>query len=204
MKPSLIGAVSAVSLALAASTYAQNLPRAYVQGVAGPTFGTEASTVFAGGVGIRVGRSFQITGEIGRMQNVLPKSVQGEADALAAELQAETGSSVSVKTRARALYGTGGVRWLAPSRGPVHPYLGLTAGVAHVRPRVSATVDGVSLGVDVSDESMTKPLVGLGGGVTVDMGTRVAVELGYQYNRIFTPEPAIDTSRVVAAFLLRF
>jgi opacity protein-like surface antigen len=200
----LIGVVSAVSLAIAASTSAQTVSRAYVQAVAGPTFGTEASTVFAGGVGLRVGRSFQITGEIGRMQNVLPQSVQGEADALAAELQAETGSSVSVKARARALYGAGGVRWLVPARGQVHPYLGLTAGLAHVMPRVSATVDGVSLGVDVSDESMTKPLVGVGGGVTVDMGSRVAVELGYHYNRIFTQDPAINTSRIVGAFLLRF
>jgi hypothetical protein len=32
----------------------------------------------------------------------------------------------------------------------------------------------------------------------------VAVELGYHYNRIFTQDPAIKTSRVVGAFLLRF
>ncbi len=204
MKRSLTGAVALASLALAVSTSAQTVPRAYVQGLAGPTFGSEPSTVFAGGVGIGVGRSFQITGEVGRMQNVLPKSVQREADALAAELQLDTGSSVSVNARARALYLAGGVRWLVPARGLVHPYFGLTGGLAHVRPRVSATVDGVSLDVDVSDESMTKPLVGVGGGVTIDVGRGVAVELGYHFDRIFTPDPAINTSRVVGAFLLRF
>lgn len=204
MKPSLMAAVSVVSLSFAVSASAQTTPRAYVQGMAGPTFGTEASTVFAGGAGVRVGRSFEITGEVGRMQNVMPRSVQRQADTMAAELQAETGSSVSVKTRARAVYGTGAVRWLVPSRGAAHPYVGVTAGVAHVTPRASATVDGVSVGLDVGDESVTKPLVGVGGGVRVDMGSRVAMDLGYQYNRIFTREPAINTSRLIAGFLLKF
>lgn len=204
MKRLLMCAACVASIAYADPASAQDAPRAYVQGSAGPSFGTEASSVIAGGGGFRVGRSFEITGEVGRMRNVLPKSVQAEADLLADEMRAETGSAVSVNALARALYATGGVRWLIPSQGRVHPHVGISAGVARVTPRVRATVDGVTLAVDSSDESMTEPLMGLSGGVTVDAGRRLAIELGYHYNRIFTQDPVINTSRVMAAFLVKF
>jgi len=204
MKRLLIGTGWVASLALAVPAFAQVAPRVHVQGSAGPSFGTESSSVFAGGAGMRVGRWFQITGEVGRMRNVLPKPVKAVADALANELRAETGSAVSVNARASAMYATGGVRWLVPSRGAVHPYLGVTAGLARVTPHVNVAVEGVSLGSGGSDESMTEPLVGVGGGVTLDANSRLAFELGYHYNRIFTPDPAIETSRVMGALLVRF
>jgi hypothetical protein len=203
MKAFLVGAGCAMAIGMAVSASAQTAPRAYVQGAAGPSFGTESSSVFAGGIGMALGRSFQITAEIGQMRNVLPKALQSEANALADELRADTGSIVTVDARARAIYATGGLRWLVPSHGAVHPFLGLTAGIARVTPRALATVDGISVGIE-ADSTLTKPLVGGGGGFTVDVGQRLAVELGYHYNRIFTDSPSINTSRIMGAFLVKF
>jgi opacity protein-like surface antigen len=203
MSALFIGAGCVASLALAIPALAQTAPRGYVQGTAGMSFVTETSAVFAGGGGVRVG-SFEITGEVGHMRNVLPKSVQTEANALADELQTQTGFAVSVDARATALYATGGLRWVAPTSGRAHPYLGVSAGMAHVTPHVRATVEGVSAGEFGTDQSVTKPLLGVGGGMTVDVGRRLGVDLGYQYNRIFTPDPAVNTSRIAAAFLVRF
>lgn len=204
MKTLLVGAGCVASIALAVPALAQTAPRVFVQGTAGPSFGTESSSVFAGGAGMSVGRRFQLTGEVGRMRNVLPRSLQTEADSFADELSARTGSAVSVNASAAATYATGGLRWVAPSRGPVHPYLGVTAGLARVTPRLRTTVDGVSLGVGGGSESMTEPLVGVGGGVTIDAGSRFALELGYHYNRIFTQDPVINTSRLMGGFVVRF
>ena len=78
MKRLLMCAACVASIAYADPASAQDAPRAYIQGSAGPSFGTEASSVIAGGGGFRVGRSFEITGEVGRMRNVLPKSVHRE------------------------------------------------------------------------------------------------------------------------------
>jgi opacity protein-like surface antigen len=204
MKRFLIGVGCASFLALTGPAFAQTAPRAYVQGTVGPSFGTVASVVFAGGLGVRVGRGIHVTGEAGRMLNALPKSVQAEADALAEEMQTATGSAVSISARAPAVYATGGLRWSVPSQGVLHPYLGVSAGVARVTPRVRATVDGVSLETDGRDESMTEPLIGVCGGLTMDVGRRLAVDVGYHYNRVFTSEPVINTSRIVIGLLARF
>src|SRR5687767_34687 len=59
--------------------------RGFVRGLGGVTFGTaETSTIFGGGGGVNVGDGVQITGELGRIEDVLPEELRDELDSFSA------------------------------------------------------------------------------------------------------------------------
>jgi opacity protein-like surface antigen len=46
--------------------------------------------------------------------------------------------------------------------------------------------------------------VGLGAGIELLAARRLGLEVGYQYNRIFTRDPDVNTHRLVAGLNVKF
>jgi opacity protein-like surface antigen len=182
--------------------WAQN-ERGFVRGLGGVTFGTaETSTIFGGGGGVNLGGGVQITGEVGRIEDVLPKELRDELDVVSALISLELGVLISVDATAPATYGLGGVRYTSPV-GRVRPFAEAQAGFAHISLDLDAEIAGLDLSKELEDEadleSGNEFLLGLGGGVTIMFTDTVGIDVGYRYGRIFTDEPAINTNAVYAA-----
>ena len=171
-------AVAVLSLAAPVRTYAQTSLDAFG---ALPTdqlssFGDSGVPFdFGGRVGFEVLPGVHVTGEFGRLSNVMP-------DLIATGL-GFTGNNL----KASAFYGEGGVRLLASPRSAVSPYVEGSAGVAHLQFGVNglgsatdAIVRAALSFVDTSD-----PIVGGGGGVLLHGGP-LQIDLGYRYKRILT------------------
>ena len=171
-------AVAVLSLAAPVRTYAQTSLDAFG---ALPTnqlssFGDSGVPFdFGGRVGLEVLPGVHVTGEFGRLSNVMP-------DLIATGL-GFTGNNL----KASAFYGEGGVRLLASPRSAVSPYVEGSAGVAHLQFGVNglgsatdAIVRAALSFVDTSD-----PIVGGGGGVLLHGGP-LQIDLGYRYKRILT------------------
>jgi opacity protein-like surface antigen len=189
--------------------------RGFVQGMAGLTFGTETSTVFGGGFGVNVAPSFQITGELGYMRNILPKFIQDDANEAARGIEElillifRERVDVRVDAKAPAFYGMAGGRFIAPT-GRVRPFVGASAGFAHVSPEVRLELDDEDVTEDAIDEgfldrpeSVSKFLMTAGGGVTINAGRAVAIDIGYTWMRIFATQ-GINVNRAYAAVGYRF
>ena len=181
--------------------------RGFVRGLAGVTFGTaETSSIFGGGGGVNIGPNLQITGEVGRISDVLPSEIQDQLNLLSTLFFVETGLPVNMDVTAPAFYGLGGVRFNIPMAGRVRPFVEGQVGVANISFDIDANVAGIDISREVEDEadlkSQTEFLLALGGGVNVPFTDSLGLDLGYRYGRIFTDDPAINTSAVYIA--LRF
>jgi len=182
--------------------------KGFVRGLGGLTFGTETSSIIGGGVGFNVGRVVQITAEIGRMQNVMPKALQEEFDLVSDLLSTELGVPITLDARVPALYFSGGIRANVPTSSRVKPFVEVQAGVASI----SADFDAEVAGIDVSNEldneldleSESKFLFAIGGGISTALSQNTAVDIGYRYTRIATEDPAINASALYAAFRWMF
>lgn len=202
--------VVALALLFGAEAYAQEPGRGYLQGIGGLTFGTEPSQIFGGGLGLSLGRHVHAVFDVGRINDVVPASVRRDIDEGMRQLSAEEGVSASASLKVPATCWTGGIRILAPSAGRITPFVTLTAGVARLDPRLSLNIEGLQ--VSVSDQMAedagltagTEPLIGVGGGVEVAVARRLGVVLGYQFNRIFTVDPAVNTQRAFTGLTLKF
>jgi opacity protein-like surface antigen len=198
----LIAVSFAIGLVIASSASAQE--RGVVQGVAGMTFGTETGAIFGGGFGVNVAPSVQITGEFGRMQNILPKWMQDEADEGARLVEDvvfiffDERVDVDVDARASAFYGMGGARFVAPTAGLVRPFVGGSVGFAHVTPSIGLALEGDDITQEAIDdgflerfESLSKLMMAFDGGVSVRAGRAVSIDIGYRYTRIFADPRAV-------------
>lgn len=167
----IIPAAIALSIALPATSYAQN---SQLQGFGGLTFGdvTNSST-FGGGIAVPLSDNLQIIGEAGRMTNVAPSL-------LYSVLEDFTPYDVGVS----AWYGEGGVRFIGSSHRAIRPYAEATAGFA----RLKSGFEGFGSVDPFIDAALgffdsTEPLLGVGAGVIVQGGP-VFVDLGYRYKKI--------------------
>jgi hypothetical protein len=116
----------------------------------------------------------QITGEVGRLGNVLPL--------LPSELFSLTGLDV----RASAFYGEAGVRLLAAPSSRLTPYGEASAGLARLSfssPQFGA-LGNAATSIALSFAGRNAPVAGLGGGVLVRTGP-VVFDLGYRYKQLF-------------------
>lgn len=184
--------------------------RGYVQALGGVTFGTEPSQIFGGGAGLSVGRGISVVFEGGRMGDVVPKSVQRDVDNELRTFSAEFGVPISATIKSPATYFAIGFRFTAPTRGRIAPYAAFTVGSAKLAPELSFSVDGTPMRLadeDFVETGLTfdrQALIGVGGGVEISASRRLGVEFGYQYNRIFTKDPAINTHRAVTGVNVKF
>lgn len=177
----VLGAAIAISLACFApgAAWAQGTAARDV-GVIGGFGGMSidsASTAtphLGGTITVALTPNIHIVGEAGRLGNVLP-SLSDSIFSLAG-------------VRASALYGEGGVRFVATPRSAVSPYAEATAGVARIG--VSSdrlgTVGDLILPAAFSFMSRTGPVLGVGGGVLLRTGPMV-FDVGYRYKQLYPP-----------------
>lgn len=177
MRRMLVPVVTLLVCALPVVARAQSTNR-FVQGFGGITFGTSSvlgtsmSTTFGGTVTAGLTPNLQVIGEVGRMSDIKPPLL----DLL---------DLTRFDLRVSALYGAGGVRFIASPHSAVRPYAEATAGFA----RLSTGLSGFSGRTDVIVDTglaflnRTEPLLGAGGGVILQAGP-VAVDLGYRYKKI--------------------
>jgi opacity protein-like surface antigen len=137
------------------------------------TFGSALSPTFGGRVAADLTPNLQVIGEAGRLADIKSPLF----DLL---------DFTSVGVRVSALYGEGGVRFLAsPPGSAVRPYGEATAGFARLNADISG-IDGrasdiVNTAINVVNS--TRPLLGVGGGVLLQGGP-LTVDVGYRYKKI--------------------
>lgn len=188
----------------------------FVQGLGGATFGDETSSTVGGVVAFTVAPNVQVMAEIGRIQNVMPRSL--ESSLIDARQRTRdffflaTGQDLPVTLEAGvpALYGLFGVRGWLPTTKPVQPYVDLGVGFANVMPDVElrlsgrdVTRDALDFGILADPEDEIEPLVGLGGGVLIPLVNGLAADVGYRYQRVFTAE-GVNVNRVTLGLVYRF
>jgi opacity protein-like surface antigen len=191
---------------LAASTV-QAQDRGFVQGVGGLTFQSETSGFFGLEVGGNVTPDLQVFGQVGRMNNVLPRSLQQDLDDAAQVLTLLTGQRWEFDAKVPATYFGAGVKYLIPTGAPVRPYLTGTVGFANMK----ASIREIDLGeivddlvdegfLDEDDVSGTEFAYGFGGGVLVPLGSRLQLDAGYRFKKI----NEANVSRVFGGLGVRF
>lgn len=171
----------------------------FVQGFGGATFGTTTMDgLFGGGVGATLTPNVELVGEAGYMRDTIPSNGIASLAGLGSSL-------LGIGLRVPAFYADGGVRLLT-SGGPVRGYVEGTAGAARLRARLD--LPGNPFGIEniindaLGSVSVTKPLVGIGGGVVIQAG-RLFFDGGYRYKRIFT-SGGIDVNQIRGAIGVAF
>ena len=198
--------LAAAWLVLAATT-ASAQERGYVLGVGGFTFQSEVSGLFGGEFGVYVHPAVAVYGQIGRMINILPKSIQDDLDDAAQELTFLTGDRWEFDGKLPATYFGGGVRFIVPTQSAVRPYILGGIGVANLKASIKEIDFGEVLDdlidagyVDEDDVRGTRFAFEFGGGVAIPVGSRVQLDAGYRFMRVSD----VNVSRFVGGFGARF
>jgi len=197
---------TAIALLAATTSYAQPI-RGYVGGEGGfATAPDGTSGDVLGEAGVRIAPHLLVFGDVGQIHNLQPSSLQPQVDQTTL-LAASSGLSVAGTAHAPATYTLGGVRYEAPIRGRVSPYVFGGAGVAHIAPTAqftynSGTITGINpvAGDDVTAQlvsagDFTQPtatnafMTAIGGGVQTLVAPRVMVDVGYRFSRISADTP---------------
>jgi opacity protein-like surface antigen len=186
-------------------------PRGFVRAMSGLTFVTETSGMVSGGAAVNLTRRVAIVGEVGRLTNVLPKSLQDDLDDAAPLLEPQFGRPLRIDGGARAVYGLAGVRLTGRASGRATPFVEAMAGAARGTSVIHATTPGSDVSSSVEralgmPRSETHPMFTVGGGVSIAAGRRAAVEIGYRYARIQlgADDPKINTSALNGAIRVGF
>jgi hypothetical protein len=187
----------------AAVAHAQD--RGCVVGVGGLTFQSEVSGLFGAEFGAAVAPNVLVYGQVGRMINILPKSVQDDLDDAAQTLTLLTGDRWEFDGKVPATYFGGGVKFLFPTAAPVRPYVLGGVGLAHMK----ASITEVDLGevlddlvegfLDEDEVKGTEFAFEFGGGLSIPAG-RALLDVGYRFMRI----NEVNVSRFVGGFGVRF
>jgi opacity protein-like surface antigen len=136
------------------------------------TFGSAVSSTFGGRIAIGLTPNLQVIGEGGRLADIKSPVF---------DLLDFTDVGVHVS----ALYGEGGIRFIASPRSSVRPYGEATAGYA----RLNASLSGLGGRTDALVETAlnlldtTRPMLGVGTGVLFQGGP-LSVDIGYRYKKI--------------------
>jgi opacity protein-like surface antigen len=178
MRTLLLAIVCAGGLSFATDVCAEDRS-AFLQGFGGLRLGTVATTdtVLGGLVAKSVTPNLQVLGEVGRLSDVLPTTI----DPLLA--------FSPVGFRVSAWYGQAGIRLAANTRSGARPYVETSAGVARLQSNLGPL--GSSLADVIANSSLrlfdrTDPIATVGGGLAFESGPFIA-DIGYRYRRIFGP-----------------
>jgi len=196
----------AAALVLAASVVpaqAQSAPAGFVRGFGGVSFLTETGGVFGFSAGAHVTRSIDVFGDLGRITNMLPRKIQEDVDAAARQFGSFYGAPLTIDLQAPGLYGLGGVRFSHTTAQRFTVFVEAGAGAARGTSDITAVAGGINVSTQVTavlnlKESVTEPLMALGGGIGIPLGSRLTLDLGYRFMRIYTQDPRIDTATMTA------
>jgi hypothetical protein len=183
--------------------------RGYLEGAAGLTAITGGTTGNADGeVGIRVAPRVMLFGNIGRIRDAQPSSLQTSLNdaitALAANNLTATGTA-----RMPAWYSLGGARVeLGSNRSAIRPYVSGGLGFAHLTPSAhfmyesgttlsgnaatagdDITSDVITNGYFTTSATKTGLMLRMGGGVQVPLGKYLLGNVGYSVSRIASDTP---------------
>jgi len=212
---------TALALLSATTSYAQPI-RGYVGGEGG--FATAPDGTCGdvlGEAGVRVAPHLLVFGDVGRIRNLQPSSLQPQVDLTTTLLAASSGLNVAGTAHAPATYTLGGLRYEAPMRGRVSPYVFGGAGIAHISPTAqftynSGTIGGINPGAGddvtaqlVSAGDFTQPsatnafMTAIGGGIQTFVAPHVMVDVGYRFSRI-SADTALNAQSVTFGVGYRF
>jgi opacity protein-like surface antigen len=161
--------------------------------------------------GVRVAPHLMVFGNVGRFGD-LHVDLQPQIDAATSSLAANDSLDVNGTATVPAWYGTGGLRYSVPVRGPVSPYVLGGIGFARLSPTAQFTFNGGVLpdgstptpGADVTSAieagglfanppASTQLMWTTGGGALIGMGPHLALDAGYRYSRI-NADTTLNTS----------
>ena len=196
-------------LAAASPAAAQDPVRGFVRGFGGVTFMSETAGVFGAGAGVRIHDRVEIFGEVGRMTNVLPHSLQRDLVDAARAIGPVLGLPLSIDGQAPAVYGFGALRFIPPMRSKMRIYVEAGGGTVYGESRIRAYAGSTNVSGQVVPalgikDSETAPLLLLGGGVAVPATHNLSVDVGYRFMRIFTDDPRINTANMTAGLRWSF
>jgi opacity protein-like surface antigen len=189
----------------ASPAFAQN--RGAVYGLGGLTFGTETGGVFGGGGSAAINENVAIIGEVGRMTNVLPESVQDVIDLVLDFTELGTGLESNLDVKVPAVYGFGGVRATGNSSSRVTPFAEGGFGVAQLTLDLDLQVAGIDFSeiIDLFDfPDETVAMFVAGGGVNVQMNEQASVDAGFRYTRLFSEDGGVNVGQVYGAVRIGF
>ena len=189
----------------------------YVEGVAQSAFGNVTSQSYGAELGFTILPGLQVFAEGGQIRDVATPDLGINAQTIAGALgvalkQSGDARTVGYSVKEPATFGVVGIRYLIPTSGSgrsplgkAHPYVMGGVGIAKVEKRVAFTIGGtdvtgtlqqygVQLGTDLSG-SVTKPMLTLGGGVTLPIWRQLVLDFQYRYGRIFADDQAIVAQR---------
>jgi opacity protein-like surface antigen len=176
---------------------------------AAATLGHTSASSFGGELDYRFADKWEkwtATFEFGRMRNIANADLQARANLIAAGLEG------SANATQKATYYDFGARYRLTPRGMWHPYVAAGIGAATVTTETSFNAGNdvtVSPGVDLQG-TVTKPLLVIGGGVTVPFLSRYFADGSYRYGRIFSRtgvienDNGINTQRLQIGVGIRF
>jgi opacity protein-like surface antigen len=167
---------------------------------AAATFGHSSASAFGGEVDRRLGPSWDVVLEAGRMGNVTSSAVQSRADIIGNSIGATANPVQS------AVYYDLGLRYHLMPNGKWNPYV--TAGFGGARVKTGTTfsqngaqltdaqlsADLVALGADLAG-TINKPFMLLGGGVSVPVKARYFLDGSLRYGMIFPRTSQIDNDK---------
>jgi opacity protein-like surface antigen len=218
----MIAAAPGVARAQSGASPTPAFDTGYAEGVAQSAFGNVTTQSYGAELGVTITAGLQVFVEGGQTRNVATPEIGVSAQKIADFLQGQLPSqAVDHSVKVPATFFVGGLRYLIPISGsgksPIgkaQPYVMGGFGIARVERNVSFTIAGtdvtgnlqqygVILGTDLSG-NFTKPMLTLGGGVTLPIWRQLLLDFQYRYGRIFADDQAIVVQRAGVGFGVGF
>jgi hypothetical protein len=204
----IFAALAALTVS-ASPVLAQSASPAFVRGSGGVTFMSEPGALFSGTVGVRLTPSLHVIGDVGRLTNILPRTIQHDLDVAARMMGPAYGASLTIDGRAPGLYALGGIRVSRAMRQRAVLFIEAGGGLARGTSRITARASGRDVSREVTaalhiKHSERRGAAAIGGGVAMPLTRRLGLDLGYRYLRIFTDDPRINTGAMTAGLRLGF
>lgn len=165
------------TLGVSAAPVSAQTRHSEVQGFGGltvgtSTFGSAVSPTFGGRVGFDLTPNIQVIGEAGRLADIKSPLF----DLL---------DFTDLRLRVSALYGEGGVRFLASPHSIVRPYGEATAGFARLDAGLSGFGGRTDAIINTATNliNSTRPMLGAGAGILFQGGP-LSLDIGYRYKKI--------------------
>jgi opacity protein-like surface antigen len=156
---------------------------AYVQAFGGLLRVPDKTTPVVGGeLGVTVAPNLVLFGNAGLGFNIVPEDDLEEFEDVCRF------SGIDCEARVRALFATGGAKYLFDLGSNIRPYVAAGVGVIRTSTKIEADGDDItddvedSLGEDI-DES--NGLLEVGGGVQIDFAPNVFLDAGYRLMKVF-------------------
>jgi len=174
------------------------------------TFETAANSGLALSAGVSLSRTLTITGEAGRLLNVLPASDRGTIDAQALAAGSAFKGSPVVAGSLPATYGLVTIRAGHRLVHAIRAYAEIGGGIAHLTNRYAASVGAVDVSSSVLTTPLlaslpaTAPMLSAGAGATLAPDGEMSVDVGYRLLRVLARAEALTTGQVYGAVHFRF